>query len=240
MGFATRSAWGGEQPAFTELPRVWLVNALGDSLRGHLPTVDRSRLETIQNEQPSAAMGASGDAQDVEVDGGVDGDLEGARQLGRALMMLDGFVQRGYSSVLAMMQDDFIALDPSSKASARWRFHHDKVDAIESRFLALLCSAAMRAEFRPLSSGEAAFAEGTQNSKSLPVHIDWDKVEAGFLDTVPGLHEYAMNDPPHFADRLLVFHRGVGVFKTSGFFYSDKMDEVFARLTEYLRSVTIE
>lgn len=252
------SAADDDSASFVDLPRVWLVNNLARKLDTcSAPEAQPAKLPTPAEQvqlglaappgsvEPKATQGGErtgGDVNEVLTTmtsgNGGEGSLGvggGGKELAQVLVGIDAFVQRGYAAVLARMQDEFAVLDPTANA---WRGRQTRWEEVEAPFLASTFAVALRSDYSLLSRSEAEFVEATQNSKSLPIEIEWNNIQGGLLRFANPFEATGV-DPPPFADRLLVFHRGVGVRRVRGYFYAEKMDELFSRATEWLRSVIL-
>ncbi|MBT4864328.1 MAG: DUF3754 domain-containing protein [Planctomycetaceae bacterium] len=134
------------------------------------------------------------------------------------------------------LKQDFRLFDSDSVHSEISRLTGEQIEQVEDRFLANFRKLMEKANFRLLSQADIEVAEAEEYLFSLPVQVDWEKLDremlGRFLEKQPA--EIGGTSPPRFAERILIFHRGVGVDKTSGFLILQKVDFLVSRLLEWI------
>jgi hypothetical protein len=134
------------------------------------------------------------------------------------------------------LKQDFRLFDSDNSHSEIAQLTGEQIEQVEDRFLANFRKLMEKANFRLLSQSDIDVAEAEEYLFSLPVQVDWDKLDremlGRFLEKQPAAID--STPPPRFAERILIFHRGVGVDKTSGFLILQKVDFLVSRLLEWI------
>ena len=87
-----------------------------------------------------------------------------------------------------------------------------------------------KGNFRPLTQRDVEVAEEEDYLFNLPVQTDWTKLDHGMLSRFYERHGYAQaGKPPYFAERIMIFRRGVGIDQTVGFLFLQKIDVVVSK-----------
>jgi hypothetical protein len=102
-----------------------------------------------------------------------------------------------------------------------------ELDAGELTFVRQLVDALLSARYSPLSRAQERAALDASFRLSVPVRVDLGRLEssllARFWRSGPELQALRRR-LPRTADRVLVFHRGVGVARARGLFLAEKLD----------------
>ena len=134
------------------------------------------------------------------------------------------------------LKQDFRLFDSDSIHSEISQLTGEQIEQAEDRFLANFRKLMEKANFRLLSQADIDVAEAEEYLFSLPVQVDWDKLDREMLGRFFE-KQSAANDgtsPPRFAERILIFHRGVGVDKTTGYLILQKVDYLVDRLLAWI------
>jgi hypothetical protein len=111
-----------------------------------------------------------------------------------------------------------------------------EVIAGEHRFLDAFVLVMQRANFLPLTARDIAIAGKESFVFDLPVEIDWSRLDDQLLGRWLAARPEFWGDqqPPDFAQRILLFRRGTGVEKVDGLLLLPKIDLLATRVLEWL------
>ena len=141
-----------------------------------------------------------------------------------------------YHQISQELKRDFNLFDPVNGRSEIGGLTGAQVEQIEDRFLANFMQLMEKANFRLLRQADIDVAEAEEYLFSLPVRVDWEKLDREMLGRFLQTQRNAFGgtSPPRFAERILIFHRGVGVDKTCGFLFLQKVDVLVSKLLEWI------
>ena len=141
-----------------------------------------------------------------------------------------------YHRMSQELKQDLKLFDPVDGRGEIHRLTGTQIEQVEDRFLGNFTKLMEKANFRLLSQADIDLAEAEEYLFTLPVQVDWEKLDremlGRFLQKQSNANDGA--NPPHFAERILIFHRGVGVDKTSGFLILQKVDLLLTKLLEWI------
>lgn len=134
------------------------------------------------------------------------------------------------------LKQDFRLFDPDSNCGEIDRLTGDQIEHVEDRFLENFRKLMEKANFRLLSQSDIDVAEAEEYLFSLPVQVDWDKLDREMLGRFFEQQSSATDGTslPRFAERILIFHRGVGVDTMSGYLILQKVDYLVDRLLAWI------
>jgi hypothetical protein len=163
-------------------------------------------------------------------------DAEQKRRFEAFCRLIEATYHFEYHQMSQQLKQDFKLFDPVSGRGEIRRLTDDQIEQVEDRFLANFMKLMEKANFRLLSQADIDVAEAEEYLFSLPVQVDWEKLDREMLGRFLQKQSNAIDGtpPPRFAERILIFHRGVGVDKTSGFLILQKVDFLVDKLLEWI------
>ncbi len=110
--------------------------------------------------------------------------------------------------------------------SDHWWHDQDGKEDAEDEFLDHFLQVLRRANFRPVAYQQITEAERDDFLYMLPLRIDWDRLDGGFLQRFYAKHPEWRDCLPEGPqrDRMLIFFRGVGEERETGRFILQKID----------------
>jgi hypothetical protein len=133
------------------------------------------------------------------------------------------------------LKEDFRLLERDEGVVERAGLSADDLHRAETRFLSNLMQVMKQANFRLLTQDDVEFAHQEEHLFNLPVQVDWDKLDARLLGDFLATHGSTTNEPlPEFANRILIFRRGVGIDRSYGYHILPKLDHFITRGFERL------
>ncbi len=137
--------------------------------------------------------------------------------------MLEARIHYQYHRQMLEMKEDYLVLHPPDPDQHP---EPEQVHQAEQRFLRHLFAMMEKAEFRPLSQEALEVAQREDYMYMLPLQIDWEQLDGEFLQRFlnspdrDSQHRY----PQPIGGKLLLFSRGTGLERTSGYFFLAKLD----------------
>ncbi|KAK8618998.1 hypothetical protein V6N13_132968 [Hibiscus sabdariffa] len=111
-----------------------------------------------------------------------------------------------------------------------------EIDELEQNFLTYLFQVMDKSNFKIVSNEEIDVATAGQYLLNLPITVDESKIDKSLL------RKYFADHPeenlPDFADKYVIFRRGIGIDRTTNFFYLEKVDTIISRLWTLLMKRT--
>lgn len=131
------------------------------------------------------------------------------------------------------LKEDFRLLDREEGRSERAKLTDAEIHEAEMRFLANFLQAMQQANFKLLSQRDIDFASRDEYLFNLPVQIDWSKLDDKLLSGYFRERQLpARIELPEFAQRILIFRRGVGIDQSHGFHFLPKIDAIVTRVLD--------
>ncbi|XP_022148122.1 uncharacterized protein LOC111016875 isoform X2 [Momordica charantia] len=112
----------------------------------------------------------------------------------------------------------------------------EEIEVLEQNFLSYLFQVMEKSNFKITSDEEIEVALSGQYLLNLPITVDDSK-----LDKVLLKKYFATHPQPHlpdFVDKYVVFRRGIGIDRTTDFFFMEKVDMLIGRFWAYLLRLT--
>ncbi len=141
--------------------------------------------------------------------------------------LLEATLHFQYHQHVLEMKEDYLVLHPHSPLE----WHDEKhIQQAEDRFLEHFFAIMDKADFRPLAQKALETAQREDFMYMLPLQIDWDQLDGEFIERFHR-RRAAQEECPHgFRHKLLLFARGTGLERTSGYFFLAKLDLVVSNL----------
>ncbi|KAL2505535.1 Protein of unknown function (DUF3754) [Abeliophyllum distichum] len=115
----------------------------------------------------------------------------------------------------------------------------EEVDILELNFLTYLFQVMEKSNFKIASNEEIEVAQSGQYLLNLPINVDESKLDKKLLKRY--FEEHPCENLPDFADKYVIFRRGIGIDKTTDYFFLEKVDAIIGRLWAWiLRKTRLE
>uniref|UniRef100_A0ACD5X6Q8 Uncharacterized protein n=1 Tax=Avena sativa TaxID=4498 RepID=A0ACD5X6Q8_AVESA len=112
-----------------------------------------------------------------------------------------------------------------------------EIEILELNFLTYLFQIMDKSNFKLLSDEENDVAHSGQYLLNLPIKVDESKVDNKLLNKY--FKEHPHDNLPAFADKYIVFRRGIGIDQTTDYFFMEKVDVIISRVWRFLLKVTM-
>lgn len=108
----------------------------------------------------------------------------------------------------------------------------DDVENLEQNFLKNLFKVMEKGHFKLYSKKEADIAASSDYLLTLPISVDESQFDSRMLTRY--FQENPHENLPQFANKFVIFRRGIGIDHTSGYFIMEKVDMLLSRAWEWL------
>ncbi|KAI8002326.1 hypothetical protein LOK49_LG08G02497 [Camellia lanceoleosa] len=108
----------------------------------------------------------------------------------------------------------------------------EEIDNFEQKFLTYLFEVMEKSNFKIATNDEINVALSGQYLLNLPITVDESKLDKKFLKRYFEEHPHA--NLPDFADKYIIFRRGIGIDRTINYFFMEKVDMLIACLWAWL------
>ncbi|XP_016668068.1 uncharacterized protein [Gossypium hirsutum] len=112
----------------------------------------------------------------------------------------------------------------------------EEVDVLEQNFLTYLFQVMEKSNFKIATDEEIDVALAGQYLLNLPIIVDESKIDKTLLKRY--FSEHPQPNLPDFADKYIIFRRGIGIDRTADYFFMEKVDMIIARLWAFLLRLT--
>ncbi|KAJ9189786.1 hypothetical protein P3X46_001040 [Hevea brasiliensis] len=112
----------------------------------------------------------------------------------------------------------------------------DEIDILEQNFLTCLFQVMDKSHFKIATDEEMDIALSGQYLLNLPITVDDSKLDKELLTSYFDKHHHERL--PDFADKYIIFRRGIGIDRTTDYFILEKVDILIARFWAFLLRVT--
>lgn len=107
----------------------------------------------------------------------------------------------------------------------------EEIDELEQKFMRYFFKVMDKSNFKIASVEEIELARSGQYLLNLPIVVNEEKLDTKLLTRY--FKENPTDDLPDFADKYIIFRRGIGVDRTTQFFLMEKVDVIVGRLWRY-------
>lgn len=111
-----------------------------------------------------------------------------------------------------------------------------EVDVLEQNFLTHLFKVMDKSNFKITTQEEVDVAHSGQYLLNLPITVDESKLDTKLLKKYFLEHHY--ENLPAYSDKYVIFRRGIGIDRTTDYFFMEKVDMIISRLWLWLLRVT--
>ncbi|XP_059449853.1 uncharacterized protein LOC132180885 [Corylus avellana] len=112
----------------------------------------------------------------------------------------------------------------------------EEIDVLEQNFLMYLFQVMDKSNFKITSDEEIDVALSGQYLLNLPIRVDESKLDKKLLKKYFAEHPHP--NLPDFSDKYIIFRRGIGIDRTTDYFFMEKVDMIIARFWGYLLRLT--
>ncbi|KAL5227883.1 hypothetical protein ABZP36_016148 [Zizania latifolia] len=136
------------------------------------------------------------------------------------------------------MMELFALFDPvhGAKKLQQQNFSPEEVDTLEQNFLTYFFRVMEKSNFNVISDDEIELAHSGQYLLNLPIKVDETKLDNKLLSKY--FKEHHHDNLPEFSDKYVIFRRGIGLDRTSNFFFMEKVDMIIARVWRWFLGKT--
>lgn len=111
-----------------------------------------------------------------------------------------------------------------------------EIDVLEQNFLSYMFKVMEKSNFKICTNEEIEVAQSGQYLLNLPITVDESKIDKDLLKRYFAEHHH--DNLPDFADKYIIFRRGIGLDKTTDYFIMEKVDMIISRLWGWIMRVT--
>ena len=142
------------------------------------------------------------------------------------LRLIEAIYHFEYHSLIESIKEDYALFQPDADPGVFAGMTPAEIEEREERFLDNFLRVMERGNFNPLTQEDIDLAEEESYLFTLPIVIDWDKLDDEVLTRYFSRHGYGKDgDPaPDFARRILIFRRGIGIDSVEGLFLGEKVE----------------
>nr|GEW84702.1 uncharacterized protein [Tanacetum cinerariifolium] len=119
---------------------------------------------------------------------------------------------------------------------AQQKLSPQEVDVLEQNFLNYMFKVLEKSNFKIATTEEIAVAQSGQYLLNLPISVDESKLDKSLLTRY--FKEHPQENLPDFADKYIIFRRGIGIDRTTDYFIMEKIDMIIARIWSWIMRVT--
>ncbi|KAK3119064.1 hypothetical protein QOZ80_9BG0713050 [Eleusine coracana subsp. coracana] len=132
----------------------------------------------------------------------------------------------------------YALFDPANgeKSMEQQSMTSNEIESLELNFLTYLFQIMEKSNFKLLSDEEYEVAQSGQYLLNLPIKVDESKVDHKLLTRY--YKEHPHDNLPAFADKYIIFRRGIGTDRTTDYFFLEKVDVIISRAWRSLLRVT--
>ncbi|OWM71386.1 uncharacterized protein LOC116194183 [Punica granatum] len=112
----------------------------------------------------------------------------------------------------------------------------EEIDVLEQNFLTYLFQVMEKSNFKITTDDETDVALSGQYLLNLPISVDESKLDKKLLKRY--FEEHPHENLPDFSDKYVIFRRGIGIDRTTDYFFMEKVDMIITRLWAYLLRIT--
>ncbi|KAJ9683162.1 hypothetical protein PVL29_018947 [Vitis rotundifolia] len=112
----------------------------------------------------------------------------------------------------------------------------EEIDVLEQNFLMYLFQVMEKSNFKIATEEEIEVALSGQYLLNLPITVDESKLDKKLLGRY--FSEHPQENIPDFSDKYVIFRRGIGIDRTSDYFFMEKVDMIISRLWLMLLKLT--
>ncbi|PKU64645.1 uncharacterized protein LOC110107844 [Dendrobium catenatum] len=108
----------------------------------------------------------------------------------------------------------------------------DEIDVLEQNFLRFFFKVMEKSNFKVVTNEEMDVAHHGQYLLNLPIRVDESKLDKNLFSRY--FKEHPQENLPEFSDKYVVFRRGIGIDRTTDYFFMEKLDMLIARFWQWI------
>ncbi|XP_058092886.1 uncharacterized protein LOC131239281 isoform X1 [Magnolia sinica] len=112
----------------------------------------------------------------------------------------------------------------------------EEIDVLEQNFLVYLFQVMEKSNYKIVTDEEIDVAQSGQYLLNLPIKVDESKLDKKLLKRF--FEQHPQDNLPEFHDKYIIFRRGIGIDRTTDFFFMEKLDMIIARIWSWFLGVT--
>ncbi|XP_056687031.1 uncharacterized protein [Spinacia oleracea] len=112
----------------------------------------------------------------------------------------------------------------------------EEIDVLEENFLSYMIQVMEKSNFKIVSDEENEVAQTGQYLLNLPISVDENKLDKKLLKRY--WQKHPKENLPEFVDKYVIFRRGIGIDRTTDYFFMEKVDMIISRTWAKLLRVT--
>lgn len=112
----------------------------------------------------------------------------------------------------------------------------EEIDVLEQNFLTYFFQVMEKSNFKIVTDEEIEVAQSGQYLLNLPIKVDESKLDKTLLSKY--FKEHPHENLPEFSDKYVIFRRGIGIDRTTDYFFLEKLDVIISRFWNWLLKVT--
>ncbi|XP_074294362.1 uncharacterized protein LOC141622209 [Silene latifolia] len=112
----------------------------------------------------------------------------------------------------------------------------EEIDVLEQNFLSYMFEVMEKSNFKIVTDEENEVARSGQYLLNLPITVNESKLDKKLLGKYFSQHHH--EHIPEFADKYVIFRRGIGLDRTTDYFFMEKVDMMIGRFWAKLLRVT--
>nr|XP_010942348.1 uncharacterized protein LOC105060376 [Elaeis guineensis] len=111
-----------------------------------------------------------------------------------------------------------------------------QIDVLELSFLNYFFQIMEKSNFKLVTDEEFNIAQAGQYLLNLPVKVDESKLDKKLFPRY--FKDHPQENLPKFSDKYIIFRRGIGIDRTTDYFFMEKLDMIIARIWKGFLRVT--
>ncbi|TVU20802.1 hypothetical protein EJB05_30398 [Eragrostis curvula] len=151
-------------------------------------------------------------------------------------------IRAWYSLQFEELMDLYIYFDPvnGEKILNKRKMSPGEIETLELSFLTHLFQMMEKSSFKLLTKEEYKVAQSGQYLLKIPIEVDESKVDQDLFRRYFRGHqqEKPQEDLPDFADKYIIFRRGIGEDQITEYFFKEKVNVIISRAWRLLLRVT--
>ncbi|CAD6267849.1 unnamed protein product [Miscanthus lutarioriparius] len=112
----------------------------------------------------------------------------------------------------------------------------EEIETLEFNFMTHLFQVMEKSNFKLLSDEEFDIAQSGKYLLNLPIKVDESKLDKKLLTKY--FKEHPHDNLPEFSDKYIIFRRGIGIDRTTDYFFIEKVDVMISQAWRSLLRVT--
>ncbi|PKU66332.1 uncharacterized protein LOC110103460 [Dendrobium catenatum] len=112
----------------------------------------------------------------------------------------------------------------------------EEIDVLEQNFLTYLFQVMEKSNFTIVTDEEIEVAQSGQYLLNLPIKVDESKLDKTLLAKY--FRDHPLENLPGFSDKYVIFRRGIGIDRTTDYFFNEKLDVIIAHTWSWLLKIS--